>query len=77
VLPRQRRAVVRERLARAEDHDVERVFRLQIEAADVLLLGGVVDGQQPRERAVDQRHDEQKRDHAHDGISFCVLFWIH
>ena len=43
----------------------------------VALSGGVVDGQQPRERAVDQRHDEQKRDYAQDGISFCVLFWIH
>ena len=70
VLPRQRRAVVRERLARAEDHDIKRIFRLEVEAVDILLLGGVVHGQQARERAVEQRRHEQKRDDAHDGFGF-------
>ncbi|MFR9154928.1 MAG: hypothetical protein ACLVJ1_05000 [Oscillospiraceae bacterium] len=42
---------------------------------DILLLGGVVHGQQPGERAVEQRRHEQKRDDAHDGFGFgTVLF---
>ena len=73
VLPCQRCAIVGKRLTRTEDHDVERVLRLQIEAADVLLLGGVVDGQQPRGRAVEQRRHEQKRDDAHDGFGFGTV----
>lgn len=75
MLPRQRRAVVRECLARAEDHDIERIFRLEVEAVDILLLGGVVHGQQPGERAVEQHRHEQECNDADDRFSFAAVLF--
>lgn len=81
--PHARRAVAGVELARADEHDIERILRLQIKAADVALVGGVIHAQHIREYAIEQRGDQQKNDGAqgalfgfgtrlHSDCAFCA-----